>query len=375
MRIKFKFPRTEEIPQGETSCPRCGGRGVIIHQTLSKRIKDHRLETVQVKRKKCKICQKTFRHYPEGIGRASQTKTLKAISITLYVLGLSYDNVGNFLEALGCGIVKATAWNNLQEAGEEALSLREKLQKEKVRIVGMDTSAFKVAGGKLTVAFLTDLIKGKPIEIEIMESRKARTLKRRFQKLLKDLGAEVKAADDAEEMENLRDVLPGIRRGIPLAHLRKTVALRIREFTGRAEKMKDKADRKEKEILQDLIEDVKSLRELVKKLPEGLEEKLKTLHLQYSFAQPPKKGEKADIFYRMRMLTLRLWQRADELDLYKKVGGDGTNNTTERLIGLCGKIRYKQMRGFKSKESLNRFLKLNAYLQEQNKEIDLAHLL
>ncbi len=76
------------------------------------------------------------------------------------------------------------------------------------------------------------------------------------------------------------------------------------------------------------------------------------------------------MFYGMRMLTLRLWQRADELDLYKKAGGDGTNNTTGRLIGLCGKIRYKQMSGFKSKESLNRFLKLNTYLQEQDKEID-----
>lgn len=375
MRIKFRFPGARDKPQGKASCPCCGGRASIIHQTLSKRIKDHRLEMVQVKRKKCKICGKTFRHYPEGVDRALQTKTLRAISVTLYVLGLSYDNVGSFLEALGCGIVKATVWNNLQEAGEEALSLRGKLQKERVRIVGIDTTAFKVAGKKLTVAFLTDLIKGKPIEIEIMESRKAKALKRRFQKLLKDLGAEVIVTDDAEEMENLRDSLAGIRRQICLAHLRKTLSLRARELTREAEKMKGKASTKEKEILDDLIKDLELTRDLVKRLPEGLEEKFQKLHLRYSFAQPPKRGEKADIFYRMRMLTLRLWQRADELDLYKKVGGDGTNNTTERVIGLCGKIRYKQMRGFKSKESLNRFLKLNAYLQEQNKEIDLAHLL
>ena len=139
-------------------------------------------------------------------------------------------------------------------------------------------------------------------------------------------------------MENLRDSLPGIKRQICLAHLRKTLFLRTRELRTEAEK-------------------------------------LKRLHLRYTFARPVRKGEKVDIFYRMRMLTLRLWQRADELALYKKVGGDGTNNTTERLIGLCGKIRYRQMRGFKSKESLNRFLKLNAYLQEQDKEIDLTHLL
>lgn len=109
---------------------------------------------------------------------------------------------------------------------------------------------------------------------------------------------------------------------------------------------------------------------------EGLEEKLEKPHLQYTFARPAKKGEKADIFYnRMRTLTLRLRQRANKSDLYKKVGGDGTNNTTERLIGLRGKIRYRQMRGSKSKQSLNRFLKLTAYFQEQGKKIDLAHLL
>ena len=375
MRIKFRFPRTRDKPQGEVSCPWCRGKGSIIHQTLSRRIKDHRLEEVEVKRRKCKVCEKTFRHYPEGIGQSSQTKTLKAISITLYVLGLSYDNVSSFLTALDCGIVKATIWNNLQEAGEEALSLREKLEKEKVRIVGIDTTAFKVKGKKLTVAFLADLIRGKPIEIEVIESRKSRVLKRRFQRLLKDLGAEVIVTDDAEEMENLRDRLPGIKRQICLAHLRKTLSLRARELQTEAEKMKSKANIKEKEILDDLIKDLGLTKDLVKRLPQGLEQKLKNLHLRYTFARPARKGEKVDIFYRMRMLTLRLWQRADELDLYKKVGGDGTNNTTERLIGLCGKIRYRQMRGFKSKQSLNRFLKLTAYLQEQDKEIDLARLI
>jgi len=375
MRIKFRFPRTERTPQGGSVCPHCGKRANIIHQTLSRRIKDHRLEKVEVKRRKCKVCGKTFRHYPEGIDRSSQSKTLKAISITLYVLGLSYDNVSGFLNALDCGVVKATIWNNLQEAGDEALSLREKLKKEKVRIVGIDTTAFKVRGKKLTVAFLSDLIKGKPIEIEVIESRKSRVLKRRFQRLLKDLGAEVIVTDDAEEMENLRDRLPGIKRQICLAHLRKTLSLRARELRTEAEKMKDKATIKESEILNDLLKDLELTKDLVRRLPEGLEEKLKKLHLRYTFARPARKGEKVDIFYRMRMLTLRLWQRADELALYKKVGGDGTNNTTERLIGLCGKIRYRQMRGFKSRKSLNRFLKLTTYLQEQDKEIDLTQLI
>lgn len=33
------------------------------------------------------------------------------------------------------------------------------------------------------------------------------------------------------------------------------------------------------------------------------------------------------------MLTLRLWQRADELDLYKKIGGDGSDPSTLTSFG------------------------------------------
>jgi len=52
MRIKFKFPRVEDKPQGEANCPRCGGREAIIHQTLSKKIKDHRMEELEGEEKK-----------------------------------------------------------------------------------------------------------------------------------------------------------------------------------------------------------------------------------------------------------------------------------------------------------------------------------
>jgi len=52
MRIKFKFPRVEDKPQGEGVCPRCGEKASIIHQTLSKKIKDHRMEELEGEEKK-----------------------------------------------------------------------------------------------------------------------------------------------------------------------------------------------------------------------------------------------------------------------------------------------------------------------------------
>jgi len=67
---------------------------------------------------------------------------------------------------------------------------------------------------------------------------------------------------------------------------------------------------------------------------------------------------------------LRLWQRNHDILHFKEYGIDGTNNTTARLIGLNGKIRYKSMRGFKSKSSLNNFLQTPSFLWNKKQEVN-----
>jgi|GEM_PF-5873322 len=48
----------------------------------------------------------------------------------------------------------------------------------------------------------------------------------------------------------------------------------------------------------------------------------------------PGKGKRHSVAYRMRMLVTRLWDNWKRLTLYQRRGDlDGTNNTTERLIG------------------------------------------
>ena len=85
---------------------------------------------------------------------------------------------------------------------------------------------------------------------------------------------------------------------------------------------------------------------------------------------PFQDGEKNSVFYQMRLFTLRFWQRNHDILHFKEYGIDGTNNTTERLIGLSGKIRYKSMRGFKSKSSLNNFLQTPSFLWDKKQEVD-----
>lgn len=54
-------------------------------------------------------CPRSFRVYPPGVSQgAQQTARLKAMRVLLYVLGLSYGGVTDFLNALGVPLGKTT---------------------------------------------------------------------------------------------------------------------------------------------------------------------------------------------------------------------------------------------------------------------------
>lgn len=184
MRIRFRFPYTDTQPEEEASCPYCGSKKSITHQTHSKRIKHHKIEEVIVKRLRCKRCKRTFPHYPEGVSQAQQTKTLKAMSVVLYVLGLSYDSLVFFFSALEAPLSKGSCWNNMQDVGEKAHFLRRKAHQGKIKICGLDTTLYKVKGEKEIVFLLSDILLGKTVEIEVIENRQALTLKRKLTSIL-----------------------------------------------------------------------------------------------------------------------------------------------------------------------------------------------
>jgi hypothetical protein len=112
------------------------------------------------------------------------------------------------------------------------------------------------------------------------------------------------------------------------------------------------------EKLKKLEEDLKALKGLLKELAEEGGRRIGRLHRGYLWAAPPtRKGrrtEKASAAYRMRMLTLKLWNEWGKIRLHLArpgLGLDGTNNASERGIGRS-KVRYKTMRGYKSIEGM-----------------------
>jgi hypothetical protein len=129
------------------------------------------------------------------------------------------------------------------------------------------------------------------------------------------------------------------------------------------------------ERLDKLAEDLGLAKELVEELREEGGRRMSRLHRSYSWAPPPKrKGEKASAAYRMRMLTLELWEKWGKLGLHRarpELGLDGTNNASERSIGKS-KVRYKTMRGYKSMDGMSNGIALTQWLYSGEDEHNLA---
>jgi hypothetical protein len=75
------------------------------------------------------------------------------------------------------------------------------------------------------------------------------------------------------------------------------------------------------------------------------------------------------------MAVTRLWERWRCLTLDQRgTGLNGTNNTTERLIGWWIKERYRPMRGYKRAESIKNVVTLTTRMGIRSGHYDLTEL-
>ena len=79
--VVLKLPdvkrKTEERPR---HCPYCQGETFQRWGGAMRQVRDPRIREVLVYRYRCCRCRHTFRHYPSGIGSASQTERMRALA-------------------------------------------------------------------------------------------------------------------------------------------------------------------------------------------------------------------------------------------------------------------------------------------------------
>ncbi len=140
MHLSVRIPKLDPSAiQPPTRCPlkhpktkrRCTGTQFKLHQGhCHKPVRDLRHSQVTVQRYRCLKCQRTFRIYPPGVCKDQLAASLKALSVLLYLLGLSYQGVVDLLEALLHPMCKTTVYNNVQAAGKQVRQLRKEWRKQ-----------------------------------------------------------------------------------------------------------------------------------------------------------------------------------------------------------------------------------------------------
>lgn len=379
MKISLIVPEVNRSPASRPrACPHCAKSILHRHGTVLKPIKDHKIHTeVEVHRYKCLSCKRTFRYYPNGVTSKDQSQRTVVLAALMYGLGLSCSAASHLLGALGADVSKITVWRDAQEAAE---ALRRSRPAGRVRILGADETIFKVRGREVLVGFVVDGQSGRTLGFEVLFEGDGQAFEEWLKPYAEELGAEVLVTDDNDSYGVAASEL-GLSHQLCIAHVRKYVKRRSKSILEQAER---EWGGEEDEKYKKLEEDLKRLRGLLEGLPEEGERQIGRMHREYLWAQPPtrkeeeeegaKTKEKASCGYRMRMLTLELWQKWKKIRLHLRrpeLGLDGTNNASERAIGRS-KVRYKTMRGYKSDEGMSNGIVLTQWLYSGEDEHDLA---
>jgi len=368
IRLRFSLPIVHTSPAPLAQSPCCHS-GVIRHQSSWRGLTDIRLGAVTVQRYLCKACGRTFTHRPRGVSRSSKSDHLKALAVLAYCLGLSYDAVTKLLEGLRAPVCKGSVYNYVRAAGQVARRLhRRAASATQLVAVGQDTTVYKVKGRKTILSCVADALTGKTISLQFLRREDADTLKACLQKVVGP-ETEILISDDAQAYKVVAQEL-GLGHQLCLAHVKKALIRRAARIL--------KATPKEHPQYRSIGKDCRWLQQalargkkVTMRLWKWARQKLPT----YLGARPPGKGQRASPQYRMRLMLTELVDYGLNLFTYRTLKDekgrlmlDGTNNATERSIGWTGKVRYRLMRGAKSRHSLGDFLHLNALLR--NHQLD-----
>ena len=380
MRIQVQLPKIEsEVYAEPEACPYpgCDGRHFKHHGIKGepKAVRDFECGEVNSHRWKCLKCKQTFRVYPVGVSGSQQSDRLKAVSVLLYVLGISYGGVADFLTAFGRSIGKTTVYENVQAAGFQSRQRQrqDRVNGKKCAVVGSDGTYIKIKGVKMGIQVVVNDSTQDLLGLELTSSENSPEAVEMVREIAEQVGAEVLSSDDLASYQEVADEL-GLEHQICRKHVKDNVdalAQQLFEQLTAQEPVPEGVDASPAILAMDLA----LLQWLIRARPPDAPVQLRRLYQRYQAAPKPAAGRKHPVWYRMRMLITRLWARWIRLTLDQRRDDlDDTNNSSERVIGWWIKERYRTMRGYKRDESVRNVVTLTARMGARSGNYDMTEL-
>jgi len=212
MRLHVILPQiapTEITPPSTCPYQDCQGAQFRFHQKVTKPLKDTVYEEVTAFRYQCLTCGRTFRVYPQGVGKAQVSQRVKGLAVLLYVLGLSYGAVSETLETLGVYMCKSRVYAAVQEAAERVRGPNREAVFEGIQTPaqGADVAKVKCRGRWLALALAVDNTHGLVLTVQQLAREDAETLKMWIEPMATGVGAELMVTDEAAGFKPVADQL------------------------------------------------------------------------------------------------------------------------------------------------------------------------
>jgi len=268
----------------------------------------------------------------KGVGHGRhRSDRLRSIGVILYMFGLSYRAVAQFLPLLDCRGSKSSIERDVAEAGHKARDYHESAPPMRVRVLGVDGTGAAMAGRNTGVLFFVDIERQRLICVESVSEQDTRAVRRHVSRVLREVGAEELRTD---EHSVYKGSAGSRRHRICLTHWRKSKGKRARQLYDQAVAEERCLEAMSMKQLQELLR--------MEPRPPTVPEALTRLVRRYI------NGRKGLLWKINQLLqhVERTWGQVSDDPR------DPTNNSTERIIGLTLKIRAKTMRGFKAEAKL-----------------------
>ncbi len=355
--IRYHVPSVSSELKLERRCPHCNRPNGRIHSAITTRaINDPKIETIAQRRMQCPFCKTTWTIRPEGVSDGRQrTDRLIGMGVVLYMLGLSYRSVEQFVTMLGCRGSKSAIEGDLARSGQKAKRLHIQSMRMGVQVLGVDGTGAKIAGqSRAGMLFFVDIGSGRLLFAIRANETDSRQVHRHVQEIVKAVGAQELRADELSVYDN---AAVGVERKICLAHWLKSKCKRAMELARQFASEGLLYESGMMVELQQLLREKWSL----PRLPEEIERLVRRFINCHS-----------GTFWKANQLL----QHIERSWAYVARGpGDPTNNVTERVIGLTYKIRAKTMRGFKSWDKALAHPYLSQYLRGEDGICDLRRVI
>ncbi|MCK4977114.1 MAG: transposase family protein [Anaerolineales bacterium] len=187
--IWLKLPEIQKPTDSRPhDCPYCGSDILQRWGRVTKPVRDATGLLTEIYRYRCSECERTFRHYPEGVDRSNQTLRIRQIAGLAWVMGMSTRDVVDAFRNVGLKVSRTSVWREGKRLSERQDDRSESLNGKRYSI---DRNYVHRVSTKLGVVVALSAKDGREVVLGTLDEYNPRGVKSWMESLIEGIDIEI----------------------------------------------------------------------------------------------------------------------------------------------------------------------------------------